>query len=522
MSASLRAHPVRRAPGPSVAEPLVLGAAASLVAIVVIVPLVAVASRVDAGSLSVLKSARVWLLLARSVLLATTVTLGTLIFGVPLGAVFARARLPMRRTLLALHLLPIFLPPFFAALGWFHIFGAHGLAGNAGTASVLFGPIGAWAVLVAAFAPIVTALTALGVRALDPSVEEAARLVASPRRVATRILVPAAGPQIVLAALVVFALALGELGVPMFLRVDAYPSAVFARLGGVDFAPGDAATLSLPILGIAALLLLLEHRLLGGLGAASLSLRAATREPLPLGRLATVLAVAASLVSVTPLVALAAHAAPAVARLHEWVASSVQNGLVASFATATVATGVGFFVGHAFAKGSRIARGVDLALVFAFFVPSAVLGVGLATAWNHPRTEVVYGSSAIVVLALVARYGVLAERVVAAFVAQRSPAYEEAAAVAGAGYLVRLLRIVAPMELAGLIAAFGLTLVFCLRDLETVVLLYPPGAEPLTVRIFTLEANGPSRVVAGLATLHVAITATVLLLVAWIYARRRR
>ena len=59
-------------------------------------------------------------------------------------------------------------------------------------------------------------------------------------------------------------------------------------------------------------------------------------------------------------------------------------------------------------------------------------------------------------------------------------------------------------------AAWLLAAVFCLRDLETAVLYYPPGWEPLTVRIFTLEANGPEAVVAALATLHVVITAVVL------------
>jgi len=62
----------------------------------------------------------------------------------------------------------------------------------------------------------------------------------------------------------------------------------------------------------------------------------------------------------------------------------------------------------------------------------------------------------------------------------------------------------------GIAAAFLLTFVFCLRDLETAVLFYPPGGEPLTVRVFTLEANGPAGVVAALALVQVLIAAAVL------------
>jgi iron(III) transport system permease protein len=64
-------------------------------------------------------------------------------------------------------------------------------------------------------------------------------------------------------------------------------------------------------------------------------------------------------------------------------------------------------------------------------------------------------------------------------------------------------------------------LVFCLRDLETAVLFYPPGGEPLTVRIFTLEANGPVPVVAGLGVIHAAVTGAVLALGAALLLRRR-
>ena len=78
-----------------------------------------------------------------------------------------------------------------------------------------------------------------------------------------------------------------------------------------------------------------------------------------------------------------------------------------------------------------------------------------------------------------------------------------------------------PVHLRGVVFAWLLALVFCLRDLETVVLFYPPGREPLTVRIFTLEANGPPGVVAGLSLLHVAITAAALA-VGGLLLRRRR
>ncbi|MQA89337.1 MAG: hypothetical protein GEU90_03735 [Gemmatimonas sp.] len=125
-------------------------------------------------------------------------------------------------------------------------------------------------------------------------------------------------------------------------------------------------------------------------------------------------------------------------------------------------------------------------------------------------------------LGLVARYAIIGVRVMAAAVAQSSPTLEEAAAVVGGGPVRTLRRIVLPMHAREILAAWMLTLVFCLRDLDTVVLFYPPGLEPLTVRILTLEANGPPSVIAGLAIAQIGVTALLLVATAATTRIRRK
>jgi iron(III) transport system permease protein len=117
---------------------------------------------------------------------------------------------------------------------------------------------------------------------------------------------------------------------------------------------------------------------------------------------------------------------------------------------------------------------------------------------------------------------VLGTRPLALAFARGSARLEEAAMTAGAGYWRRLLRIVIPVHARAIGATWILCAVFCLRDLETAVVYYPPGRETLPVRIFTLEANGPQGTVATLALVHVAITALVLALGLAVLARRRR
>jgi iron(III) transport system permease protein len=466
-------------------------------------------------------------LLVRSLSLATAATLLALALGVPLGVLVGRSDARGRSVAWLVHAFPAFLPPFLLALGWFHLFGRTGIAGSEATSRVLFSAPGVVLVLALAFAPIVTSLVVMGLQALDPSLEDAARVAAGPFRVATRILLPSAASAVALAGVVVFALAFSELGVPMFLRVDTFPAAVFARLGGVDYTPGDALALVLPLVPLALLLLAIERRLVGARPYAVLGLRSAEREALPLGRwrpLATSALWLVAALSVLPLAALAARALAGrgFAAAGEWAGRAPSNSLLAAAFAATLIVAIGVVVGHSLARDGRVAALLDAAAVLTFVAPAALLGVALVGTWNRPGLQLVYGSAGILVAGYVARYGVLGVRSLAVLVAQAPRVLEDAAAVAGAGYVRRLVQIVAPLNARGIGLAWVLAFVFCLRDLETAVLYYPPGGEPLTVRIFTLEANGPEPLIAGLALLHVTITAAAVAVALLALRPRRR
>jgi len=489
-------------------EPILLAAAGLGLGLVALVPLGFLGAELSRGAAlrhaaQALSAPGTWWLFGASIGIAVAVVALTLAIGLPLGVILARSDLRMRGVALWLHAFPIFVPPFLLALGWFHVFGRTGFVGSDTGARLLFSWPGAVAVLVMALTPIVTALVAVALQAIDPSLEEAALLVAGPRRAAIRILLPLIRPAIALAALVVFSLAFSELGVPMFLRVRVYPAMVFARLGGVDYAPGEAFALALPLFAVAVALLAFERLAAGRRSFAVLGIRRGEAAALRLGRwrpLAAAFAAAAALVPLTPIAALALRAAHAdgFADLSRWIGAS-----------------------HAAARGRRGGVGLDGAGVLAFVMPASVLGVGIIAAWNRPVLQAVYGTSAIVAIAFAARYGAIGLRVAAVTFAQGSEHVEEAAAMTGARFLHRMGCILLPIHARGVAAAWLLALVFCLRDLETAVLLYPAGQEPLTVRIFTLEANGPPAVVAALSCVQVLVTAAVVALGSALLFRRR-
>lgn len=465
--------------------------------------------------LTLLGDANTLALLVRSLIRSAVVTALALVVGVPLGVVIGRTDARGSRIAGLIHAFPMFLPPFVLGLGWFHLLGANGLIGSPMSSALLFSEAGVIFVLGSTFAPVVTALTALGLQSLDPSLEEAARTVATPLRAVSHILLPAARPAWVLAAILVFTLSFSELGVPMFLRADAFPAAVFARLGGVDYAPGEALSLVLPLVPVALLLLVLERRYVGSRSYAVLGLRSHLRDRLRLGRHrpgATMAIWCAALVALAPIVSLGWRAASGggLAQVGSRLGRAPWLSVSTSAIAATLIILVGVIVGHAAARRRPGAQALDGVAVLAFLAPAAVLGVGLIGLWNRPSLRSIYGSAAILVLGLLARYTVIGVRTVGALVAQAPVHLEEAAAAAGAGFWRRLTRIVLPLQARGVACAWLLAVVFCLRDLELSVLYYPPGGQTLTVRLFTLEANAPTSEVAAIAIVQVALTATVL------------
>jgi iron(III) transport system permease protein len=504
-----------------------MAAAGAALLVLAAAPLVALLAEIAAGweqALAALGSARPLVLLLRSLALALAVTALSLTFGIPLGVLVGRTDARGRGLAVLLHAFPVFLPPFLLALGWFQVFGARGLAGSAGTSSLLFGETGVVLVLAATLTPIATVLVAMGLQAVDPSLEEAARVAARPLQVAARILLPAAAPAIALAAVAIFSLSLSELGVPMFLRVDSFPAAVFARLGGVDYAPGEAFALVLPLVPVALALLGFERRFVGTRALAVLGLRSGRREGLPLGRWRGPASAALWLVagvSLTPVAALVWRAASGrgFAELGSWLGRAPWNSLWTGSAAATLIVAIGLVVGHGVARGAAGARALDALSVLGFVAPAGILGVGLIAVWNRPALQWVYGSAGILVVGYVARYAVIGVRTIGSLVAQTPVHLEEAAATVGAGFWRRLSRILVPLHARGIAFAWLLALVFCLRDLELAVLYYPAGGEPMTVRIFTLEANGPEPVVAALAVTQVAMTAALLGASGWLLRR---
>jgi iron(III) transport system permease protein len=187
--------------------------------------------------------------------------------------------------------LPLLVPPYVIAVAWFAVLGSTGWIGHflAPTtsevlSSAFFGFYGCIGALSTAFMPVVMLLTIAFLGTVNPRLEQAGLLMSRWPGVLWRISLPLIGPAILFAAVLVFLLTLGEVGVPTFLRYPVYPVEILTQFAAFyDFSAATAA--AIPMLIITVMILVLEIRLLH---TSVLELSAATsggrNAPIELGR----------------------------------------------------------------------------------------------------------------------------------------------------------------------------------------------------------------------------------------------
>jgi iron(III) transport system permease protein len=164
---------------------------------------------------------------------AATATL----LGVSLGVALARIALPFKTVARILLAAPALLPSYVVGLAWLYL-------GDPRWIQTLPAAVG---VLTVVLYPISMLMTEAAVRGIEPRLEEAALLTATPNRVLWRITLPLVLPSILAAALVVFVLAVSDFGVPALLRVRVFTTEIFTAFAAF-YDAARATALAVPLL----------------------------------------------------------------------------------------------------------------------------------------------------------------------------------------------------------------------------------------------------------------------------------
>ncbi len=468
---------------------------------------------------TLLQSSREWKLLFNTLVLAVSTTFITVLLGVPLGTLFAKTDLPLRRFFAVLFIIPLLIPSYILAVAWFYCLGRSGIVASVLgktvgiiTTNFMFGFGGVLFVMVSALLPIAIILTMTYLRMVNQDMEEAGRLYSTWPVVLRKITLPLIFPGIALGALITFILTLGEFGVPSLLRFDVYSVESFTMFSA--FYDYNSATAAAAPLGIITIVVLIIERLF----LRKKTFVSGTMEPekkmaiVPLGKYKPYFLIGVSILAfvlvVAPLCVLLCKSLSLSAYVEAFVHStgSIMRSLLYASIGASCLVVFGFFLGYILdRKALRLYYAVDSIAVFLFALPGAVIGIGLLNLWNTPGTNFVYASMTIVIFGYIAQYTALGERIMAATFPYVSRSMEEATQIAGAGWYRRVFKVLVPLVKRGMIATWLICFIFCLRDVGITMMVYPPAHDTLPVRTFTLMANSPDNVISALCMIMIVI-----------------
>lgn len=462
-----------------------------------------------------------FLLFKNSLLLSLLVSVLTLIFGVPLGILFGKTDLPFKRFFLFSFTLPLLIPPYIFAISWFYFIKRGGILSyflpqnfiNT-LNNLFFGFSGSVFILFTIFLPIPILLTFSFLKTIDPQLEEAGRVFMNMGGVLKNITLPLIKPAIFLSFFLVFILSFGELSVPLFLRYKVYPLECFTEFTAFyNFSGATASSVPLAVFTLI-FLLIMEGTFLKGINyqfKTVLNDKNFLYIKLKRSKIFLLTGVLFFLFFfvILPILLLIFESKGIKnyvdAILVAW--NSILRNIFYAFIGATILTIFGFFISYVIKKREiRWWRFLDWLTIFSFALPGTVIGIGFISFFNNKYTAFIYSSFLIIILGYLVKYIALTSRITYSNLIQIPDSMEEVGAVSGISWFKRIIYIVLPLLRRGLLSAWIVAYIFCLRDTDITMILYPPGKETLPVKIFTLMANGRPELIASLCVLMIIIT----------------
>ncbi|HBT13574.1 MAG TPA: ABC transporter permease, partial [Erwinia persicina] len=175
-------------------------------------------------------------------------------------------------------------------------------------------------------------------------------------------------------------------------------------------------------------------------------------------------------------------------------------------------------------RRSRLVRVLHLSSELAFALPGVVTGIAALLFFLKPLPLVnvsLYGTVWIILAAYLSNFLALVLRPTLAGFARIERSLDEAAQLAGAGFLRRMRDIVLPLVAPSAIAGAILVFLTALNEIQVSILLVTSNTQTLGPTIVFLDEGGSSTLAAAVGCLMILLVVALMLVASWL-ARRHR
>ncbi|MDZ5614300.1 iron ABC transporter permease [Achromobacter xylosoxidans] len=466
--------------------------------------------------------------------LGLVVTACTILVGVPFAYMVARYDFPLKNLVAILPVLTIVIPEIIVGQSWLLVLGNNGILTNLlGDAGISLPSFYGWTGMVFSMTLVYYTYIYLGVlaalRGFDGQLEEAGLSLGTPPLMTQlRVLVPVLLPAVLVNALVVFTLVVGNFALAMLLgsrvpllSVMTYNTFV-SEMGG---SPTLQSAMSVVSIAIVAIVLFVQKRVVErkvytmtqGRAPAARRVRS-WQAMLYTGGVGLVI-----LLSLLPLIVvfIAAFTKTSGPVMHwgSWSLASMQRALHGApepilnslkFASLATVTGVAFAVLVSYLtikKRSAFTQVLDYIVVLPLTISGTVLGIALVQTFNTGWL-VLAGTSGIMVLCYAVRRLPFAVRNASSVLFNIPDSIEEASISLGVSPLMTFFKVILPAMKASIISAAILMWLTTISELSASIVAYSGGLETMPIAIFRQVDGGRL----GMASAYGAALVTVIVL----------
>ena len=486
--------------------------------------------------------------LLNSLLIASCVSVGSILVGGLIAWLMVRSDLPGKKFFSLAVIIPYMIPSWCKSMAWISVFKTPRIGGSAGFLSYLgitvpewlaYGPVAIICVLIIHYYAYAYLLMSAALRSINSELEEMGEIIGAPRRMMlSKITFPLVLPSILSSFILIFSKSMGTFGVPAFLgmKVSYYTISTMLYSSIKQQQTAVAYTISLILISIAAIVIFLNQRALGtrksyatigGKGGRSnvLSLK---KGKVPI---TVLLACFLGFAVVLPIGILILQSLMLKLgdfslnnlTLHYWIGQGVKeifnsepgvlvnpqfyqvlkNSLKLVVIASFIATIFGQLIGYVNSRGRHLKSGklVEQLVFIPYLIPSIAFGAmylsmfstaKTVTLFGHTLTVLpsLYGTFALLVLVTVVKNLPFSSRAGTANMLQISVELEEAAHISGAHFLTRFRKIVFPLSKNGFMSGFMLIFMAIMKELDLLVILISPTTQTMPYMAYSYMSGG--------------------------------
>ncbi len=457
--------------------------------------------------------------LKNSFVVGISVTVFSLIIGVPMGYFVARVKIPGKSLLLSLGILPVIMPSFIGAFSWIILLGRQGVLRyfiNIALAPLgmelppIYGMFGMIFCMSLTYFPFVFLLSHGAFSSANALLEDAGMLMGAGRwRVLRTITFPLVIPSIGAAALLVFIRSIGNFGIPAIIGGDQYvlPTLIYFRVNGFWDLNGASSIAVVNVLITGAVLwfqkYVVSRREYETISASHVEIKQHSHPAIRIIAFAYCLVIL--IVSLAPQLVIIlmsffekwqgllpegltlANYAKIPKNSPKELLNSLYLSTLATLLTAVLGSIIAYITERRKPKGAGI---LDMAVMAPFILPGTVVSVALLSAFSGKSAIPLGGTYTIIIIAYMVRRTPYVYRSVAASLTQLNPSLEEASTIAGAHWIYTFRRVSVPLILPGIISGSILTFSTLLQELSTTILLYGARTRTVPIQIYGAVADG--------------------------------